>query len=107
MDETRDSIESQFTFQPGVPPGEARSQILTKMGLPLDFPHLAYRLHNQPVKMRIELVTDQDMAKALEALAKATQNAVKHQARLIISNTVSRRLIVSMPMLTLPLACGP
>ena len=94
MDENRECVESQFTLQPGVSPGDARSRILVKMELPPDFPHLTYRMHSQPVKTRIELVSEKDMTGALDALVKATQYAIKHQPRLIIYNSVCYSSIV-------------
>ena len=88
MDEARDVVKSQFTLQPGVLPGDVRSWILAKMELSPDYPHLAYCLHSQPHKTRIELVSKKDMATALDMLVKAMQHAIKHQPHLIIYNTV-------------------
>lgn len=108
MDPERAGVESQFTLRPGITPREARIQILAKMELPPNFPNLAYRMGNQAGKTRIKLATDHDMATALDALATATQHAIKHQPCLIVYNTVSHWPIFVLPTHThtVPACCS-
>lgn len=88
MDPSKDNVNSVLVLPRTSAVSYVREHIIAQMELAADHSDLAYRISNEPARIKHALVNNDDMARAWQSLGHATDVARSVQPMMYIHNTV-------------------